>query len=747
VDAALATINDAHRRYPRRAELLVEAAALARAAGRHAEAYEFAARAAGKGGWATRFAAEDELALAAFHLGRPQETVMRCERLLDHRMLDAGERLRIEANRDCALPIAGHALLAHDDGLIRKLTRAGRRRRPQRVTLTITSCRRLAGFIVTVRSFLNACADLELVDRFLCVDDGSSAEDRARMQALFPFFEFVWKSAEQKGHARSMNLIRTQVASPWWLHLEDDWQFLARRVYVRPAIELMQENPRLGQVLFNRNYGETLADRDLVGGQREWSRRHRYRHVRHEHFAEGSQDWRRLMATGRNCAYWPHWSLRPSLAHAGRTLHELGAFDEQAPHFELERARRYAAAGFESAFLDGIHALHIGRLTSQRGPNAPANAYALNDEQQFGEAPQPAAASIRIEVREPLPRLTFTVTTSRRMHLFFRSMDSFLRHCTDHFRIQRWLCADDGSDPADLAAMASRYPFLEILPRAEQEHGHAASIRRLWAASNTDVLFHTEDDWEFTTDFSLAGLWAALGQFDQCIFWRHDPDFDWRFNPCHRRLTGDYQSLVEAAGYATEPKSDQGWWWPGFSLNPSLLRLDRARALAGAIADDQRFEFKLALTLHQCGFRTRLLSMPGLRHVGHVPASVLAGAWRDHDNESLVAGLVATCRSEPAQSLEIASRIDWSQLAARRRLDALHALVTAQWAADRSGAAATLVRIWREFHASGWLDEPDLRELPAHFGLTWVDCGNLPVAANMPDPTRPRLPDDAPIRD
>jgi len=94
-----------------------------------AEAYDLAARAAGRGNRATRKAAEDELALTAFHLGRPAETVQRCERLLDDPALPDAERLRIEANRDCALPIVGHALLGHDDGLIRRLARRGGRRR------------------------------------------------------------------------------------------------------------------------------------------------------------------------------------------------------------------------------------------------------------------------------------------------------------------------------------------------------------------------------------------------------------------------------------------------------------------------------------------------------------------------------------------------------------------------------------------------------------------------------------------
>ncbi len=52
-------------------------------------------------------------------------------------------------------------------------------------------------------------------------------------------------------------------------------------------------------------------------------------------------------------------------------------------HFELDYAQRYVAAGFASAFLDGVFALHTGRLTTERSDAARPNAYALNDEPQF----------------------------------------------------------------------------------------------------------------------------------------------------------------------------------------------------------------------------------------------------------------------------------------------------------------------------------------------------------------------------
>ena len=64
-------------------------------------------------------------------------------------------------------------------------------------------------------------------------------------------------------------------------------------------------------------------------------------------------------------------------------IRKVGRFERRADHFELEFAARYAEAGFVSAFLDSINALHTGTLTTDEGPERAPNAYELNDEPQF----------------------------------------------------------------------------------------------------------------------------------------------------------------------------------------------------------------------------------------------------------------------------------------------------------------------------------------------------------------------------
>jgi hypothetical protein len=254
------------------------------------------------------------------------------------------------------------------------------------VTLTITACKRLELFEKTVNSFLNCCEDLDRIGRWICVDDGSSAADRERMKALYPFFEFTWKGLAEKGHAASMNMILDLVKTPYLLHLEDDWHFILRDRYVTKSIAVLQDDPSLGQVPFNRSYAEDTDACNIVGGKVRFTKKDSIRYRLHEHLRAGTPEYTQhlhgLSAGSLTMAYWPHYSLRPSVVSM-RALRAVGRYNPAADHFELEYATRYRDAGFVSAFFDAINCLHTGKLTSETGPSARPNAYALNNEKQF----------------------------------------------------------------------------------------------------------------------------------------------------------------------------------------------------------------------------------------------------------------------------------------------------------------------------------------------------------------------------
>ncbi|MEO6749278.1 MAG: glycosyltransferase [Casimicrobiaceae bacterium] len=529
-DDVLAAYAACAREHPDRAEAWVRAASLARQHNRFRDAYVFARRAASvpMPGVAALFVetadyawrAKDEQAIAAYYCGFMDESFELCTELLDGAAVPEGQRPRIEQNRDFAAPAMQAMLARYDADIVAALVKRPQVAEPE-VTLVITSCRRLELFIATVSSFLNACMDLHRIGRFVCIDDNSSEDDRAVMRERFPFFEFICKGPADRGHARSLNILRDTVRSPWLLHLEDDWQFLGRRPYVAQAIDILEENPELGQVLFNRNYAETLGDRAIVGGRVRHTGSNGVRYRLHEHYPTDSAAYRAFETShpGRSNAWWPHYSLRPSMLRTA-VLQQVGAFDETAGHFEHNYAQRYTQAGFRSAFLDGVHALHTGRLTSERNTSTRANAYVLNGTPQFGEV-----ASPRVPLRAG--ELPAKVINLARRPDRLQGFNRRLAEATDKSfaaRVERF-AAVDGHD-------------LELLPEIRHLFrgndfryrrgviGCALSHLALWnelAAGDAPAMLVLEDDVTLCPDFER--------QLERvCTLLSHDaPGFDVTF--------------------------------------------------------------------------------------------------------------------------------------------------------------------------------------------------------------------------
>lgn len=252
------------------------------------------------------------------------------------------------------------------------------------ITFTITTCKRFDLFEKTINSFLNCCTDLHRIDKWLCVDDNSSEEDRIKMKEKYPFFTFYFKTKDEKGHPRSMNIIRNTVTTPFIFHMEDDWKFFHKTSYIEQCMDALLVNEKIGQCLVNRNYAETLSDRIIVGGMLVKTKNGKRFYV-HEYTSDNKSymEFQKKYGVGKlNCAYWPHFSFRPSMFKR-EILQVIGPYNEDISHFEKDYSLKYANRGYMSMFLDGIHCLHIGRLTTQRFDKSVPNAYDLNNEVQF----------------------------------------------------------------------------------------------------------------------------------------------------------------------------------------------------------------------------------------------------------------------------------------------------------------------------------------------------------------------------
>ena len=251
-----------------------------------------------------------------------------------------------------------------------------------RVIITFTTCKRFDLFQQTVNSILNMWTDINMIGYWYCVDDNSSEEDRAKMRGAYPWMDYYMKSPEEKGHRASMKIIwnkLNELRPEFWIHMEDDFLFHTPGSYINKATQMMTDARNAGhnvrQILYNRNYGETVRDYKIQG--HKIVRRVAHEIALHQYKVGGDGEF-----DYGNCHYWPHYSFRPSLIDVSAIL-AVGNYDTPNQFFEMDYANQWMKHGFLSGFYNHITNRHIGRLTSERNDRTQPNAYELNNESQF----------------------------------------------------------------------------------------------------------------------------------------------------------------------------------------------------------------------------------------------------------------------------------------------------------------------------------------------------------------------------
>jgi GR25 family glycosyltransferase involved in LPS biosynthesis len=273
------------------------------------------------------------------------------------------------------------------------------------VTFTITTCKRFDLFQKTMNSFLNCCLDYKKIDKWICIDDNSSEEDREQMKLLYPFFTFVFKNQDNSGHSASMNIIQDLVTTPYLFHMEDDWMFVAKKNYITDCLDGLGCGDNVKQCLINRNYAEVLEDYKILGGEPIVSKSGN-RLYAHE-FGISQEKFNEKYGSGFSCFYWPHFSFRPSMIKT-EIFKDIGKYNLDG-HFEMEYAYRYIAKGYISVFFESITSIHIGRLTSERDTDK-KNAYDLNNVSQFVEKETPKESKPENLIVDMTPKATIKNT-------------------------------------------------------------------------------------------------------------------------------------------------------------------------------------------------------------------------------------------------------------------------------------------------------------------------------------------------
>jgi hypothetical protein len=200
--------------------------------------------------------AADEQAVCASWIGRHAEAFTLGRRLLARPDIPDHDRQRIAANRDFSVPAMIDAAAPYPELLVQSLA-AG----PGDAEITVSL---VAGpdpqtTEQTIDSFLNCCLDVSRVGRFLLLDTGLSAPDRAKLRRRYGFLE-VPRRRSGVGPAAQFAQLHAKISGRFWLHLGEGWRFFAPENFITRLTAVLDAEPQVFQV------GINCADADKLTG-------------------------------------------------------------------------------------------------------------------------------------------------------------------------------------------------------------------------------------------------------------------------------------------------------------------------------------------------------------------------------------------------------------------------------------------------------------------------------------------------
>ena len=173
--------------------------------------------------------------------------------------------------------------------------------------------------------------------------------------------------------------------------------------------------------------------------------------------------------------------------------------------------------------------------------------------------------------------IDIVMTAVLRPKIVERTIESYVdRICKDHIDKFNLIINIDpvgeGVSQEEILKIAQRY-FPDTIYNMPKEPSFPLALKWCWSQASTNLVLHTEDDFEIAKDLDIAHMISIMEQYPQLAMLRLDRGTDWdnpkddMGGPTIQR--GSYKWKYNPDGFYVSPN-----WRGSFSTSPSLLRLD-----------------------------------------------------------------------------------------------------------------------------------------------------------------------------
>jgi hypothetical protein len=229
--------------------------------------------------------------------------------------------------------------------------------------------------------------------------------------------------------------------------------------------------------------------------------------------------------------------------------------------------------------------------------------------------------------------VTLAFCSCRRVELLLETVASVRANLEDIDQVERIVVIDDNSRVAERHAMLDRYPEFDYVLKGPASRGHALSLNYLLSHLDTEWLLYWEDDCVLET----RGPWMTrarevLESNGALVSVSLDPSIEQDATCAVRRDWRSEASPWPHRVFIPKPLDaycDRGTFryeshaWPGFSLKPNLICVQRAVSSVGLFdaMDNDHMEYDYAVRCLRSGLTTALLEGPVIRDTGKGPSA------------------------------------------------------------------------------------------------------------------------------